>query len=307
MRTFLAVPVVAVGLTAAVALAGCGSSGRASAPADGRPHVIAAFYPIFEAAQRVGGDAVRVTNLTPAGSEPHDLELTSRQVDRIEDAAVVLLLGRGFQPAVQKAAARAKGVTVDLLGEVGTLLPTPPGEEPALEVDPHVWLDPSLLKAMAGRISGAFGQADPTNRATYAANAAAYGRELDGLDATFRQGLSRCDRKVIVTSHAAFGYLARRYGLTQEPISGLSPESEPNPRRLAELATKVRSQGTTTIFYETLVSPKVAQSLAREAGVTAAVLDPLEGLSSKDAAQGKTYASVMGDNLVALRQALGCG
>jgi zinc transport system substrate-binding protein len=281
--------------------AACGDGGGG----DGRPQVVAAFYPLFEAAQRVGGDRVQVRNLTPAGSEPHDLELSSRQVDQIEDAAVVVFLGRGFQPALEKAAERAKGTKVDVLSALSNLRPAGAGDD-KLDVDPHVWLDPRLLKTIVAEVAGALSQADPGNRATYEANAGAYSRELDDLDAAFTTGLASCDRRVIVTAHSAFGYLAGRYGLTQEPIAGLEPESEPSPQRLADLARKVRADGTTTIFYETLVSPKVAESLAREAGVKTAVLDPLEGLSEADAKAGRTYLSGMRDNLSALRQALGC-
>jgi zinc transport system substrate-binding protein len=293
-------------------LAGCGGGGDDLA-SDGRPQVIAAFYPIYEAATRVGGDHMQVHNLTPAGAEPHDLELSSRQVDRIEDAAVVLYLGGGFQPALERVATRSKGVKVDLLPAAGTLLPPPAGDhghhhddDDELEADPHIWLDPTLHKAVVGRIAAALAEADPANRADYEANAAAYGRELDDLDAAFSQGLAQCDRRVFVTSHDAFGYLARRYNLTQEPIAGLEPDSEPSPRRMAELASKVRAEGITTIFYETLVSPRVAEALAREAGVRTAVLDPLEGLSQEDISAGKTYVSVMRENLTALRGALGC-
>ncbi|MGI8983344.1 MAG: metal ABC transporter solute-binding protein, Zn/Mn family, partial [Acidimicrobiales bacterium] len=243
--------------------------------------------------------------LTPAGSEPHDLELTSRQVDRVEDAAVVFLLGRGFQPALEKAAGRAKGMQVDILDDLGGLRSAPPGDD-ALEIDPHVWLDPRLFKAIVAQVAGALSAVDPANRATYEANAATYARELDDLDADFVQGLATCERRVVVTSHAAFGYMTSRYGLAQEAIAGLEPESEPSPQRLADLAAKVRAQGTTTVFYETLVSPKVAQSLAREAGVSTAVLDPIEGLSDADAKAGKTYVSAMRENLAAMRLALGC-
>ncbi len=294
---------LAVLVTAAMTLVACGNGGTDEA--DGRPQVVASFFPLFEAAQRVGGDRVQVTNLTPAGSEPHDLELSSRQVDRIEDAAVLLFLGRGFQPALEKAAARARGTTVDVLAEVGGLLPAPEGDD-ELEVDPHVWLDPSLFKAVVARVATVLAEADPTGRATFEANASAYMAELDDLDRAFRDGLSSCARRVIVTSHAAFGYLAARYGLTQEPVAGLEPESEPSPQRMATLAARVRADGTTTVFYETLVSPKVAQSLAREAGVGTAVLNPLEGLSEAEATAGKTYVSVMRENLATLRQALGC-
>lgn len=292
-------------LSVLLVLGGCGSTGGDAGPGDRRPQVVAAFYPLFEAAQRVGGDLVRVHNLTPAGTEPHDLELNSRQVDRVEDAAVVLLFGRGFQPALERAAERAEGTIVDLLAESGALLPAPEGDDD-LEADPHVWLDPTLQKGVVERVARALSDADPANRAAYEANAAAYARELDELDAAFSQGLAQCTRRTFVTSHAAFGYLARRYGLTQEPIAGLEPDAEPSPRRMADLAQRVRADGTTTIFYETLASPEVAESLAREAGVRTAVLDPLEGLSDEDLEAGRTYVSVMRENLAALRAALGC-
>ncbi|MGI8984685.1 MAG: metal ABC transporter substrate-binding protein [Acidimicrobiales bacterium] len=289
-----------VGLTMTFGAA-CGSGGGAG---DGRPQVVAAFYPLFEAAQRVGGDLVQVRNITPAGSEPHDLELNSRQVDQIEDAAVVVFLGRGFQPAIEKAAERAKGAKVEVLSGLDDLRPAAGDDQ--LDVDPHVWLDPRQLKAIVGQVAGALSTADPANTATYEANAGAYSRELDELDAAFVAGLANCERRVLVTAHDAFGYLAGRYGLTQEAIAGLEPESEPTPQRLADLAGTVRAGGTTTIFYETLVSPKVAESLAREAGVRTAVLDPLEGLTDADAKAGRTYVSAMRENLAAIRLALAC-
>ncbi len=296
---------VVVALVAVVVAGACGTSGGGTGTADGRPRVVASFYPLFEAATRIAGGHAVVSNLTPAGSEPHDLELTTRQVDHIEDASVLLFLGRGFQPAIEKAAARAKGAKVDVLGELGSLLPAPAAGT-QLTIDPHVWLDPRLFTAIVGRVAGALAGADPANRASYEANAGAYMRELDDLDSAFAQGLRSCDRRVMVTSHAAFAYLAARYGLTQEAVAGLAPESEPSPQRLASLAAKVRAEGTTTIFSETLVSPKVARALAREAGVTTAVLDPLEGLSGADAKAGKTYVSVMRQNLATIRTALGC-
>ena len=261
--------------------------------------MVAGFYPLAEAAARVGSDRVAVTNLTRAGAEPHDLELRSSDIDRIEDAAVVLYLGRGFQPAVEEAAQRADGEVVDLLAPES-------GVVEGRTEDPHVWLDPQLMARIAERVRTALVAADPVGRGTYDANAAAYRAEIDGVDAAFRQGLAECDRRVIVTSHHAFGHLARRYGLTQEAITGLSPESEPDPERLSELAAKVRSGGVTTVFYETLVSPRVAQTLARETGTTTAVLDPIEGLSEEEQAEGRTWAAAMTDNLSALRTALGC-
>lgn len=285
---------------------GCGGGNGSDGAADaGKVKVVAGFYPLAEAAGRVGGERVVVTNLTPTGAEPHDLELRASDIDRIEAASVVLYLGRGFQPGIEKAVDRAGGLAVDLLAPDLGLMQGAPGDA-ELDADPHVWLDPALLGRMAERVKAALVEADPAGRATYDANAAAYTAEIADLDAAYRQGLADCERRVIVTSHAAFGYLARRYGLTQDAITGLSPESEPDPERLSDLAAKVRADGVTTIFYETLVSPKVAETLARETGAKTAVLDPIEGLSEEQRANGESYTTVMGRNLSALRTALGC-
>ena len=264
-----------------------------------RVRVVASFYPIYEAARRVGGDRAEVTNLTPAGVEPHDLELSPAQVDRINDADLVLYLGQGFQPALERAAGRTKGRAVDLLA------PLPLTKE-GDEADPHVWLDPVLMGRMVEEVQKAFADADPAGRSDFDSNAVAYRQELGALDGEYLAGLRGCARKLVVTAHEAFGYLARRYGLEQHAVAGVSPESEPEPQHLAELADLVRRSGTTTVFSEALVSPRVAETLAREAGVKTAVLDPVEGLSEDDRGSGKTYLTVMRDNLVALRAALGC-
>lgn len=258
--------------------------------------VVASFYPLAEAAARVGGGGVAVTNLTPAGAEPHDLELSPDQVDRIEDARIVFYFGGGFQPAVERAVRRAGGRVVDLLA----------GEVARQGDDPHVWLDPTLMKGIVERIRSAYAEEDAAGAPGYRSRADAYAQELDDLDRAFREGLRDCDRRDIVTSHAAFGYLTRQYGLTQHAVAGLSPESEPEPGRLAELAARVRSLGVTTVFYESLVSPKVAQSVAREANVRTAVLNPLEGLSEEERDAGKNYVSIMRENLATLRAALSC-
>ncbi|HEV8420672.1 MAG TPA: zinc ABC transporter substrate-binding protein [Actinomycetota bacterium] len=288
-----------------------GGGGEGAAGADGRPQVVAAFYPLYEVAHRVGGERVDVFNLTPPGVEPHDLELTPRQVDRIEGADMVVFLGAGFQPGVEDVAKRGGGEAIDAL-EGLTLMPGAGAEEEAggehagNGMDPHVWLDPGLLGRLVERVESGLVRADPAGQATYTRNSAAYRRELGLLDDDFGHRLTGCPRRVLVTAHAAFGYLARRYGLTQEAIAGLSPESEPDPRRLAQLAELVRTTGTTTVFTETLVSPKVAETLAREAGVGTAVLNPIEGLTKEELDAGKSYASVMRDNLDALVKALGC-
>ena len=277
---------------------GAGSSGS-------RLSVVAAFYPVQEAADRVGGTLVEVTNLTPPGVEPHDLELTPDSVAAIQSADVVLYLGDGFQPAVQDAVADAQGATVDLLSGLD-LAPPPAGAEEDLSVDPHVWLDPELYGQIIERVEKAFAQADPGGASTFERNAMTFEKAIDALDADYAAGLEHCTRTTIVTNHAAFGYLAERYGLTQQAISGLAPDSEPSANRLAQLKDLVERDGITTVFTEELVSPKVAQTLAEEAGVTTKVLYTLEGLTQDEIAAGDDYESLMRANLSSLEEALGC-
>jgi zinc transport system substrate-binding protein len=287
-------PALVVG---AVVLPACGER-RSSTTADGRARVVAALYPLAEAARHVGGDAVDVVDLTPAGAEPHDLELTTKQVDRIEDAKVVFVMGRGFQPAVEDAADRRDGPTVRILD--------------ALHVDrnahdPHVWLDPRRMREIVDVVESSLAEADPAHAATYAANARRYSMELAALDRETATKLSHCAREQIVTSHAAFGWFAKRYGLEQHAVAGLSPDEEPSAERIAELSDLAERDGVTTIFTETLVSPKLAQTLAREAGgLRTETLDPLEGLSDEKRKAGDDYLSVMRDNVSALRRALSC-
>ena len=285
--------------------AGCSSPGGSSDGSPGALSVVAAFYPVFEAAQRVGGDLVDVTNLTAPGVEPHDLELAPDQAEAIATADVVLYLGEGFQPAVQDAIGDAEGRTVDLLAGLPTVEP-PGGSEEGLTVDPHVWLDPMLYARMVDEVRAAFAEAAPEHASTFRSNADAFTQEIDSLADDYATGLAHCDRTLLVTNHAAFGYLAAAYGLTQEAISGVAPDAEPSAQRLAELKTLVEEDGVTTIFTEDLVSPKVAQTLAEEAGVRTAVLHTLEGLSDEEVAAGADYGSQMRENLSTLRAALGC-
>jgi len=297
---------LALALIGATLLAGCGSS---SGEGGDRVHVVASFYPLAEAATEVGGPRVKVDNLTPAGAEPHDLELKASQVAAIEDADVVLVLGKGFQPAVEKAAAGRKG-TIELLSRLpidqSGRVHEEGGGGSGTSLDPHVWLDPVLMGDIVQQVSSALQRADATHAATYRADAARYQQALRDLDARYHAGLGHCARHEIVTGHQAFGRLAARYGLTQEGITGISPDAEPSPGRLASLVDLVRRDGVTTIFTETLVSPKIAQTLAREAGVRTEVLDPIEGLTKKELAAGAGYVSVMNDTLRKLRGALGC-
>jgi zinc transport system substrate-binding protein len=274
-------------LTTAMAsgLAGCdGASGGGS----GRERVVASFYPLAYAAEQIGGPNVDVENLTPPGAEPHDLEVSPQDVADLRSADLVLLLGRGFQPQLEDAAGDG--------GNVLRLLDTP-GLDMRANGDPHVWLDPVRYAKVVARIGEALGRP---------AAAARLEQRLHELDGDFRVGLAHCRRREIVTSHEAFAYLAERYGLEQVAITGLSPESEPEPRKLQDVVDLVRERGVTTIYFETLVSPRIAETVARETGATTAVLDPIEGLTEEEAAHGDDYFSLMRKNLASLREGLGC-
>ena len=291
-------------MSAALA-AGVAACARNDTGSGGRPVVVTSFYPLEFAARQVGGTRFDVEDLTPPGVEPHDLELSPDQVDELLSAGVVLYLGEGFQPAVEDAV-RSRGgdqVTVDLLKGFGRALRSGAEGEP---VDPHVWLDPVLMERIVSETRAALARAAPSHRAEFARNAARLRARLSALDRAYRTGLSGCRRDVIVTSHAAFGYLGSRYGLRQEPISGISPEAEPDPRRLGEVEDLVRRDHITTIFTEELVSPRVAETIARETGVRTEVLSPLESLTPAEQQAGDDYLSVMRANLAKLRAALGC-
>ncbi len=313
IRPALGTALVALG---SLLLAGCGSSPGSSAAStgadDGRPSIVAAFYPLGFAAEAVAGDAATVSLLTPPGVEPHDLELTPSQVAQIAEADLVLYVP-GFQPAVdeavqQQAGDRALDVTAGMtLLEGGHEDDAHAGEEHAEDEhgasDPHVWLDPRNMAAIGTAIADRLTGLAPDQSATITANAEDLASQMTQLDDDYRAALATCASRDLVVSHEAFGYLAAAYDLAQVGISGLSPEAEPSPARLREVADLVEANGITTIYYETLVDPKVAQTLADETGAQTAVLDPLEGLAEGSDAD---YTSVMLANLDTLVTGQGC-
>jgi zinc transport system substrate-binding protein len=272
---------------AAVLVSGCGGLDSS----DGRTDVVAAFYPLAYAAEQTGGETVAVTNLTHPGTEPHDVELSPRDVEHVRSADLVLYLGSGFQPALERAVDGAGGEALDLLDQADA---EADGDGTR---DPHVWLDPVRYAAIAERIAAALERPEA---------AAALEKRLRRLDSDFRAGLADCARHEIVTSHAAFGYLAKRYRLAQIALTGLSPEAEPSPRELERVIREVRERRATTVFFETLVSPRLAETVARETGARTDVLNPLEGLTEEELSRGESYFTIMRQNLGALRQALGC-
>lgn len=312
---------VVVPVLTALVLAGtsaCSAFSQDSGAADGdRVRVVAAFYPLQYAAQRVGGDLVSVDNLTVPGQEPHDLSLTIQETAAIADADLVLFED-GFQPAIDAAVeTNAEGAVLDA-AEAVELLPAEEGdehegeegEEHATEeehghgdLDPHFWQDPVLLADLGDAVADELAEVDPDNADTYEANAADLRADLESLDADFAGGLKGCERETVVVSHDAFGYL-EKYHLHFEAIAGLSPDAEPTPSDLVRLQQLIESDGITTVFGERLAPPALVDTLARDAGVATAVLDPIEGLT--DETEGEDYLTLMTQNLDALREANGC-
>lgn len=316
-------PFVPAALLSLSLLAACGSGTDASS--DGKISVVASFYPAAFVAEKVGGDLIDVDTLTAPGGEPHDLELTPKQVGSVQDADVVVYL-KNFQSAVDEAveqADREDGTTVDLSDGVTLLAATEEEEHEHSEEetddhaheeeesghdhganDPHIWLAPKNLVPAATSMAATLSDLDPDHAEEYQANAEAFVAELDELDTAYSEGLATCERREFVTSHAAFAYLANAYDLTQIPIAGIDPSSEPSSKALGEIAETVKEHGITTIFTETLVSPAIAETLARETGATTATLNPIEGLTEDQT--DEDYISLMRTNLSELEKANDC-
>ena len=268
--------------------------------------VAASFYPLYFFAREIGGDRAVVMDMTPAGAEPHDYEPTPGDIAAIENSKLVILNGGGLEawgddikknidPARTQVIVAGKGLTDRRVTEEGKTT-----------TDPHVWLSPVLAGEMVERIAQGFERADPANKSYYQANAAAMKARLADLDRAYRQGLSRCAERDIITSHAAFGYLAAAYGLKQVSIAGLSPDAEPSAQQLAHITEFARKNHVKYIFFERLVSPKLAGTIAGEIGAQTLVLNPIEGLSNRELADGKDYFTEMKSNLVNLEKALQC-
>lgn len=293
-------PAAIVALLALPLLAGCTGPGEAAAA----PEVLATFYPLAWMAERIAGPDLRVGTLVPNGVEPHDWEPTPRVVEGLLRAKVLVYNGAGFEPWMgdllpdfQAAGGRAVAATEGLALRAA---------EAPEAVDPHAWMDPVLAQAMARNIRDALRTADPANASGYATRTAALEADLAALDADFRAGLAACRLRDVVTTHAAFGYLADRYHFTQHGLSGLSPEAEPSPAAIQEAVELARKLGVTHIFFETLVSPRVAQTIAREVGAQTLVLNPLEGLTDAERAGGQDYLGLHRQNLANLRTAMRC-
>jgi len=310
---------VALACAGTMTLAGCSAADGAepAAAGGGGITVVASFYPLEWLSRQVAGDLATVSGLTPPGAEPHEYELTPADVAAVSEADVVVYLDT-LQPAVDAAVEQQAGdrafdagssADLDLVFAAGEDLEDGDGEHAedgadGSVTDPHFWHDPMRMAAVGDALAERLGRADAAHAATYTANAAALRTQLEELDGEFRTGLATCASRDVVTSHSAFGYLAEAFGLQQVGISGLAPDEEPAPSALTDATAFVRAHGVSTIYFETLVSPAVAETVARETGAQTRQLDPIEGLT--DASQGDDYLELMRSNLASLEAGQQC-
>ena len=294
-------------LSAALGLSACDKSPQSTA----EPLIVTSFYPLYEFSRRVAGPSARVVSLVPAGAEPHDWEPSPQDLALIKKARLLVWNGGGLDPWVSKLVAdHAPEKTLVVKATEGIPLLVSPGSSDGGRdrpiPDPHVWLDPVLAQSMVETIRAALARADPAHASTYDANTRVFVAELQALHEKFKAGLAHCARRDVVTSHAAFAYLAKRYDLTIVPVMGLTPEAEPSPAQLAAIVRFARDRKVKYIFFETLVSPRLAETLAREIGAQTLVFNPIEGLTKEEHAAGRGYVALMEENLKNLRVALDC-
>ena len=268
---------------------------------DGKLNVAVAFYPIEEAARRVGDDTIQITTLVPPGSEPHEYEPTAKQFTQLENADIVFYLGFGFQPNLEKAIDSLPDSVrrVDLMTYM-SLISNEQG------VDPHVWLDPTNMQLIAHVVASVLIEELPSQSVTFANNEAAYVDDLDALDSELAEGLAECAVPVLITTHEAFAYLAQRYGLTQLAIAGISPDEEPSAQALEDIAAAASANGVTTVFFEDNLPPDLARTVAGEIGADTSSLGTAETLTQTQLDEGESYTSMMRDNLQALRAGMSC-
>ncbi|MDR7579540.1 MAG: zinc ABC transporter substrate-binding protein [Armatimonadota bacterium] len=292
------------------------------APAPSNLRVVASFYPLAELVREVGGSRVEVRQLVPPGAEPHDYEPTPGDVAKLREARVFVYNGAGFEPWVEKLAAELPPDAVRVEATRGLPLVEAQGGEPdhehdekktgqgskedARRLDPHVWLDPVLAQDMVDHVTDGLVRADAEGGPEYRERAAALKRRLEDLHHRYERALARCRTKVVLTSHAAFGYLARRYGLRLVSVAGVSPEAEPSPRRVRELVALARREGVRAVFAESAAGDRAVRALAGELGVPVLRLDPLERGPEEAGRRGTSYLSVMERNFENLVQGLGC-
>ncbi|WP_040951375.1 metal ABC transporter substrate-binding protein [Gorillibacterium massiliense] len=304
MKMFSFVAMIGLSL---VLLAGCGGKGSANTE-DGKINVVTSIYPLYDFAVKIGGEHVHVVNIVPAGVEPHDWSPQSRDIRTMRKADLLLYQGAGLEGWIDDFLKSAgSGLKATEVSQGLKLLPASGGEEEGDSghgVDPHTWLSPVVAKDMSKHILDSLVEADPAHKADYETNYSNLAEKFDELDKSYRETLTALPKHNIVVQHSAFGYLCKEYGLTQEAIMGLTPDAEPTAKKMKEIKSFVEENQVSYIFFEALVSDKLAKTLARDAHVNTLPLNPLEGLTKEEIKAGKDYFSVMNDNLHNLTKAL---
>ncbi|MBT2657900.1 zinc ABC transporter substrate-binding protein [Bacillus sp. ISL-18] len=268
--------------------------------------IVTTFYPMYYFAKKVAGDAANVELLIPNGVEPHDWEPTAKDMAKIQDADVFIYNSRYFELWTEKVLKSINDSNLKVVEasngiKLMNALESEEGKEHTTAKDPHVWLSPVLAQQEVNTIAKAIEQADSRHKDQYQKNATALNSELADLDRLYKQTIDKATKKEFVTQHAAFGYLAKQYGLTQTPIAGLSPDVEPTLGKLAELTELTKKKNTKVVYFEEMASSKVAETLAKEIGAKTEVLNPLEGLTKEEQQQGLDFIGVMKKNLDALK------
>lgn len=271
-------------------------------------NVVASFFPLADFAKNVGGNYVNVSNITPAGAEPHDYEPTPQDIAKVYNAQLFIMNGNGVDVWGEKLQSdlEAKGVTVIKISDNLNSLKNNTPDEPGLQFDPHFWLNPVNAEKEVGLIADALIKIDPAHQIEYTKNKDAYEKQLADLDQSYKTGLATCQQHEIVTSHNAFNYMAGHYGLTTLYILGLSADEEPSPKAIADIAAEAKQKNIKYIFFESLVSPKLSQTVAGEIGAQTLELSPIEGFTDAEIAAGKNYLTQMKANLANLKIALQC-
>lgn len=261
----------------------------------GKPSIVTSFYPLYFFTKEITGDDILVTNITPAGSEPHDYEPTAQQIAAMEQSDLILIQGGKFEAWGDNVHSTYADKVVPILENS---LPQ--------QADPHTWLDPVMVENEIQKISQAIQQIDPSGTAMYQQRTQTLLAQVSALHTQYQNGFASCQRQDFITSHAAFGHLAKRYNLNQLSISGISPDQEPTAKDMAEIVTFARDHNVEYIFFESLVSPKLAETIASEVGAQTLVLDPIEGITDQQMKDGVNYFTIMEENLKALQIALQC-
>ena len=273
-----------------------------------KPSVITSFYPLFEFSKQVAGNSANIENITPPGVEPHDFEPSSQQISKIQESQIFIYNGGEIDVWAEKLAPELSKKNVKVI-KMSDVLQTDlifSQENKESGFDPHFWLDPVLALKQADIITQALSEVDSKNTNIYKANLTKFSQQLSDLDGNYKSNLNNCSLKTVVTSHNAFAYLARRYGFKLVSVSGLSPDAEPSLEKITEIVKLVEEKKIKYIAFESLVSPKISQTIAAETGTATIALNPIEGLTQEEMDNNQNYLSLMQDNLNNLRFILDC-